>query len=441
MFEKLGNIFRIPELRKRVLFTILIMVLYRFGATIPTPGINLSLLSKYFAQHAGGVLNMFDVFAGGAFKKFSIFALGIMPYISSSIILQLLTIAVPSLERLSKEGEAGRKKINQYTRYGTVLIAGIQSFGVAMWIKGFRVDSIPVVSIPDFSFVLLTMLTIITGTIILMWLGELITEFGIGNGISLIIFAGIVARLPSALLQMAGKIQTGEFNPVFILLITLVFVGIVAFIILIEQGQRRIPVQYAQRVVGRKVYSGQNTHLPLKINPSGVIPIIFAAAIMMAPAQLGRILGTKIAFFNTIASWLVPGTPLYLLFYGLLIVFFVYFYTAVQFNPVELADNLKKYGGFIPGIRPGENTVQYIQHVLNRILLSGAISLAVIAIIPTLLQKFMHIPMRLAFLMGGTSLMIIVGVDLDTMKQIESHLLMRHYDGLIKSGKIRGRWK
>lgn len=449
MFEKLANIFRIPELRKRILFTVFILVMYRLGASIPVPGIDMGLLSDYFAQRGGGggLINMFDVFTGGAFKRFSIFALGIMPYISSSIILQLLTIVIPALESLSKEGESGRKKINQYTRYLTVGIAMIQSVTVALFLKNFTVSSpgsgmeLSVLLINPTSFILITMLTVTAATIMLMWMGEQITEYGIGNGISLIIFAGIVARFPSAVLQLAKQITIDEFNPVLLLLVIAAFLAMIAFIILIEQGQRRIPVQYAQRVVGRKVYGAQNTHLPLKINPAGVIPIIFASAIMMAPAQLAQVLGKVIPFFTTIARYLQPGAPLYLIFYGLLIIFFCYFYTSITFNPVELADNLKKAGGFIPGIRPGQNTTEYVQYVLNRIVLSGSIALAVIALVPTIFNKILGLPSELAYLMGGTSLLIVIGVDLDTMKQIESHLLMRHYDGLVKSGKMRGRWR
>ena len=441
MLEKFLNIFRIPELRKRVLFVIIIMVLYRLGASIPTPGLNITLLDEYFTRNAGGLLNMFDVFAGGAFKKFSIFALGVMPYISASIILQLLTIVVPALEALQKEGEAGRKKITQYTRYLTVAITAFQAFGVSLWMNGFQVDGMQVVMVGKTMFTFLTIVTITAGTVLLMWLGELITEHGIGNGVSLIIFAGIVARLPSALIEIAKKVQIGEFNAVFILVVALIFVAIIAFNVVIEQGQRRIPVQYAQRVVGRKVLGSQNTHIPLKINPSGVMPIIFASSIIMFPGQLAGILGTKFQFFHTIAMWLGPDKPLYLIFYTLMIIFFCYFYTAVLYNPVEFADNLKKYGGFIPGIRPGEHTSQYFQYVLNRLILSGSIAVAIIAIIPTILNRWMNLPASISYLMGGTSLMIVVGVGLDLMTKIESHLLMRHYDGLVKSGKMRGRWK
>jgi preprotein translocase subunit SecY len=412
------------------------------GAHIPVPGIEINLLEEYFSKNAGSLLNMFDVFAGGAFMKFSIFALGIMPYISASIILQLLAMVIPALEQLKKEGELGQKKITQYTRVGTVAIAMIQSFGVSMWIKGFRVhDGIPVVMMDPVLFVFMSILTITAGTILLMWMGELITERGISNGISLIIFAGIVCRLPAAAIALYRKIYAGDFNAVFVLMVILIFVGIIAFIVLIEQGQRRIPVQYAQRVIGRKVYGSQNTHIPIKINPAGVMPIIFASSIMMFPAQIASYIGLKFPVFNTVARWFGPDHVVHIIIYGLLIVFFTYFYTDVIYKPDDMAENLKKHGGFIPGIRPGENTAHYFSYVLNRLVLSGAIAVAVIAILPNILNQGMNIPTELAYLMGGTSIMIVVGVDLDLMKHIESHLLMRHYDGLVKSGKMRGRWK
>jgi len=350
-------------------------------------------------------------------------------------------MVIPSLEKLSKEGEAGRKKINQLTRYGTVIITLIQSFGISIWINSFMVDGMPVVMVSKTAFSLLTMLTVTVGTMLLMWMGELITEKGISNGISLIIFAGIVARFPAASIEMFKKIQIGEFNAVFVLVVILIFLGVIAFNVLLEQGQRRIPVQYAQRVVGRRIMTGQATHIPLKINPSGVMPIIFASSLMMFPGQIAGGLGTRFHFFNSVARILSPDKPLYLVLYAALIIFFCYFYTWVIYNPVDFADDLKKYGGFIPGIRPGENTSQYFQFVLNRIILSGAIAVALIAIIPTIMHRVMHLPPELAYLMGGTSLMIVVGVDLELMSKIESHLLMRHYDGLIKSGKMRGRWK
>lgn len=440
MMEKIVNIFRVPELRKRIFFTVALLIVFRLGAQIPIPGINVSVLSEFFKQNTGGLLGLFDLFAGGALKKFTIFALGIMPYISSSIIMQLLTVVVPQLEKLSKEGEHGRKKIHQYTRYATVLICIVQSGALTTWMKGVESNGVPVVDNPGIGFVLLSIVTITTGTIFLMWLGEQITEYGIGNGISLIIFAGIVARLPFGVGVLIQKVRIGEFNPIFVVVVFGIFCLIVAFVVWMEQGQRRIPVQYAQRIVGRKVYGRQNTHLPLKLNPSGVIPIIFASAIMMLPSQLAGFLGQKIPFFQTIARHLQPESIPYLVLYGIMIIFFVYFYTFIQFNPKEVSENMQKYGGFIPGIRPGQNTSDYLEYVLNRLILTGAIFLAFVALLPSILRIWLNIPGELVYLMGGTSLIIIIGVDLDTMKQIESHLLMRHYDGFMKKGKMRGRW-
>lgn len=440
MLEKFMNIFRVPELRKRVLFTLWILIVFRIGAHIPIPGIDVVLLQQYFTQHASGLLDLVDMFAGGALKRFTVFALGVMPYISASIIMQLLTVAIPYLEKLSKEGELGRRKINQYARYLTVFVCIIQSLGLTAWMKSMYVNGIPVVPERGLGFTLMSVLTITTGTILLMWMGERITESGIGNGISLLIFAGIVARIPAAVAEMIVKVKLQEFNPVFLLIVAALFVGIVAFIVYIEQGQRRIPVQYAQRIVGRRVYGAQTTHIPLKINPSGVMPIIFASAIILFPAQIASFLGTKLPIFQYIALLLAPDTLLYLILYAILIIFFTYFYTAIIFNPKDLAENMRKFGGFVPGIRPGQNTASYIEKVLNRILIPGSISLAFVAIFPSLVNIWLGVPTNFAQLMGGTSLLIVVGVDLDTMKQIESHLIMRHYDGFLKKGKLRGRW-
>ncbi len=442
MFEKLLNIFKVPDLRKRVFFTLAILIIYRIGAHIPTPGIDITALKAYFTQHAGGLLNLVDMFSGGALKRFTVFALGIMPYISSSIILQLLTVVIPALEKLSKEGELGRKKINQYTRYLTVLICSIQAYGLSVWMKSmYAPNGAPVVPNPTFGFTLMTILTITSGTILLMWFGERITERGIGNGISLIIFAGIVARFPSAFMELILKIKLGEFNPVFLIVVIGLFIGIVAFIVYIEQGQRRLPVQYAQKIVGRKVYGAQTTHIPLKINPAGVMPIIFASAIILFPAQIASFIGTKVPIFNKIALMFSPESGLYLFTYGILIIFFTYFYTAITFNPKDLSENLRKFGGFIPGIRPGDNTTKYIEKVLNRIVLPGSFFLAFVAILPSIIQIWLKLPSSLAYMMGGTSMLITIGVALDTMKQIESHLIMRHYDGFLKKGKMRGRWQ
>ncbi len=429
------NIFKIPELRKRIFFTLLMLVIFRIGAYIPVPGINAVALERLFGQ-TGGLLGFLDLFAGGALRRFTLFALGIMPYISASIILQLLTVVIPGLERLSKEGEVGRKKIQQITRVSTVGIAAIQAYALTVFMKS-RPE---VVVNPGVGFTITAIVAITAGTIFLMWIGEQITERGIGNGISLIIFIGIVARIPVAAKQVYDQMRVGELNPVVLIASFGIFVGIVMLVIIEQQGQRRIPIQHAKKVVGRKVYSAQSTYLPLKINPSGVIPIIFASSVLLFPAQIAQSLGPRVPWLQKMAAMLSPGSPLYLVLYALLIIFFTYFYTQIQLNPIDIADNLKKVGGYIPGIRPGANTASYLQRVLNRIVLPGSIFLALIALIPTIIQRWLSLPPAMAYLMGGTSLLIMVGVDLDTMKQIESHLLMRHYDGFMKrGGKLRGR--
>jgi len=431
------NIFKIPELRKRVLFTLGMLLVFRIGAYIPVPGVNAIALERLFSQTGGGgLLGFLDLFAGGALQRFTIFALGIMPYISASIILQLLTVVVPALERLSKEGEVGRKKIQQISRISTIGIAGIQAYALTVFMKS-RPD---VIVNPGIGFTINAIVAITAGTVFLMWIGEQITERGIGNGISLIIFLGIVARVPIAFKQVYDQIKIGELNPIVVIFSLGVFVVIIALVILEQQGQRRIPVQHAKKVIGRKVYSAQSTYLPLKINPSGVIPIIFASSVLLFPAQIAKSLGPRVKFLDSFATLLSPGTPLYLSLYALLIIFFAYFYTQIQLNPVDIADNLKKVGGYIPGIRPGVNTSNHIQRVLNRIVLPGSIFLASIALIPTIIQNWLNLPSAMSYLMGGTSLLIMVGVDLDTMKQVESHLLTRHYDGFMKKGgKLRGR--
>jgi preprotein translocase subunit SecY len=430
------NIFRIPELRKRVFFTLAMLVIFRIGTYIPIPGINAVALERLFAQTGAGLLGFLDLFAGGALRRFTLFALGIMPYISTSIILQLLTVVVPVLERLSKEGEVGRKKIQQITRFGTVVIASIQAYALTVFMK----SQPDVIVNPGVGFTVTAIVAITSGTLFLMWIGEQITERGIGNGISILIFIGIVARIPVAFKQVYDQMKIGELNPIVLIASFGIFVAIVAFVILEQQGQRRIPIQHAKKVVGRKVYSAQATYLPLKINPSGVIPIIFASSVLLFPAQIAKTLGARAPWLDQLAALLSPGNVLYLTLYALLIIFFTYFYTQIQLNPIDIADNLKKVGGYIPGIRPGANTSTYLQRVLNRIVLPGSIFLALIALIPTIIQRWLNLPPEMAFLMGGTSLLIMVGVDLDTMKQIESHLLMRHYDGFMKKGgKLRGR--
>lgn len=425
------NAFKIPELKSRIIFTLAFLTVYRIGAHIPTPGINGEELSKFLAEKGGALMGFFDMFSGGALSRVTIFALGIMPYISASIILQLLTVVIPAIGKLAKEGEAGRKKIIKYTRYGTVIISMIQSFGIAVGLESMSGGAF--IQNPGWSFRLLTMITLTSGTAFIMWLGEQITERGIGNGISLIIFAGIVARFPNAVLSTFRLIQAGELNIFVVIFLVAMMIAVVAVIIFIERGQRKIPIQYAKRVVGRKVYGGQSTHLPLKINTSGVIPPIFASSIIMFPATVAGFIA--IPWVQGVARQLSPGTVLYTLLYIGMIFFFSYFYTAVIFNPVDIADNLKKYGGYIPGIRPGQKTSEYIYRVLTRLTFVGAIYLAIICIIPEILIKRFNVP----FYFGGTSLLIVVGVALDTISQIESHLVTRSYEGFLRKGRIRGR--
>jgi preprotein translocase subunit SecY len=437
------NIFKVPELRKRIIFTLIILVVYRLGCHITIPGINVTALQAFFDKaakgSAGGFLNFFDLFAGGALKRFTIFALGIMPYISASIIMQLMAVVIPALERLSKEGHEGQKKIQQYTKYGTVALCALQALGLTVYMKSMG-DVVPKDS--GIIFVIVTVVTITTGTLILMWLGELITERGIGNGISLIIFAGIVVRvLPAGQETFTRVIDRG--NPIILIIIVVLFFLVVAASIYLTLGTRRIPVQYGKRVVGRRMVQMKSQAIPLRVNAAGVIPIIFASSLVLLPSQIGNMLGvTKYAIFNKIQFWLSPGQVSHMVFYGILIVFFCYFYTAIQFNPVDIAENLKKYGGFIPGIRPGEKTSDFILKILNRVTLSGSIFLAIIAIMPDVVLRIWpeEISHEMAYLFGGTSLLIIVGVALDTVRQIESQLLMRHYDGFIKKGRIRGRY-
>ena len=432
-----GNIFKIPELKKRILYTFALLIVYRIGVHVPTPGIDAVALASFFARAKGTLLGMFDMFSGGALERLSVFALGIMPYISASIILQLLTVVVPHLERLSKEGEQGRKKITQYTRYGTVLLSIIQGFGISV---GLEQMSSPggasVVLNPGWEFRLMTVITLTAGTAFIMWLGEQITEKGIGNGISLIIFAGIVARLPNAVANTFKLLSTGEMG-IFLILIMIIFmIAVVGFIIFVEQAQRRIPVQYAKRVVGRKMYGGQSTHLPLKINTSGVIPPIFASSIMMFPATIGSFIA--IAWIQNIVSAITPGSIIYEVLFVGLIFFFCYFYTAITFNPDDVAENMKKHGGYIPGIRPGKRTADYIERVLTRITLGGAIYVSAVCVLPSILISKFNVP----FYFGGTALLIVVGVAIDTVSQIESHMLTRHYEGFLKKGgdKVKGRF-
>jgi len=424
------NIFKVPELKRRILFTLALLAIYRVGVAIPTPGIDSAALADIFARARGTILGVFNMFSGGALERLSVFALGIMPYISASIILQLLTVVIPYLEQLKKEGEQGRKKITQYTRYGTVVLSIIQGLGISVGL-----EQMGVVLIPGWPFRIMTVITLTAGTAFIMWLGEQITERGIGNGISLIIFAGIVVRLPSAVVNTFRLLSTGELNIFAVLILVILMLAVVGFIIFVEQGQRRIQVQYAKRVVGRKMYGGQSTHLPLKINTSGVIPPIFASSIIMFPATIANFI--DIPWVQAISSSLTPGGIIYNLLFVGFIFFFCYFYTAVTFNPVDVADNMKKNGGFIPGIRPGKRTADYIDRVLTRITLGGALYVSAVCVLPSILISRFNIP----FYFGGTALLIVVGVAIDTMSQIESHMLTRHYEGFLKRGsaRIKGR--
>ncbi|MBF0101357.1 MAG: preprotein translocase subunit SecY [Desulfobacterales bacterium] len=429
------NIFKLPELKKRLLYTLALLFVYRIGVHVPTPGIDAVALESFFSQAKGTLLAMFDMFSGGALERLSVFALGIMPYISASIILQLLTVVVPTLERLSKEGEQGRKKITQYTRYGTVILSLIQGFGISIGLeKMVSPGGAPIVLMPGWSFRLLTIITLTSGTAFIMWLGEQITERGIGNGISLIIFAGIVARMPVAVGNSFRLLSTGEMNIFMLLILLIMMIIVVAFIIFMEQGQRRISVQYAKRIVGRKIYGGQNTHLPLKVNTSGVIPPIFASSIIMFPATLASFF--EFPIMKAISEAMSPGSFVYELLFVAFIFFFCYFYTAVTYNPDDVAENLKKYGGYIPGIRPGKKTSEYINKVLTRITLGGACYISIVCVLPSVLISKFNVP----FYFGGTALLIVIGVSIDTIAQIESHLITRNYEGFLKKGgRIKGR--
>jgi preprotein translocase subunit SecY len=434
MLEKLQNIFRIPELKRRVIFTLALLCVYRLGGHIPTPGVNSSALVSAFAQQSNSLFGLYDLFVGGSFAKATVFALGIMPYISVSIIFQLLGAVIPYFEKLQKEGEEGRKKITQYTRVGTVALAAVQSLAFAKFLESMGSAGAPVVSHPGISFQLMTMITQTTGTILIMWLGEQITERGIGNGISLIIFIGIVARFPADIVNTIRAIRVGTLSPVIAALLVGMMVAVIASVVAMTQAQRKIPVQYAKRVVGRKMYGGQATHIPLRVNTAGVIPIIFAQSLIMLPSTLALYFqGSNI--IQSVARLFAHGTWVYVIVYSLTIIFFTYFYTAIVLNPTDMADNMKKYGGFVPGIRPGRKTSEYIDRILSRITLPGAIFLALIAVLPDLLIRSFNVP----FYFGGTSVLIVVGVALDTLQQIESHLIMRHYEGFVTHGKMRGR--
>jgi preprotein translocase subunit SecY len=435
------NIFRIPDLRKKVLITFFILFIYRLGSYIPVPGIDINVLKTTFATAAGsGLLDYIDLFTGGGLRNFTIFALSIMPYITAEIILQLLIAIIPALEKMVKEGgEAGRKKIQLYARIGTIFICAIQAFTLTKFIISQTARVEDLILVRTGFFYIISIVTITTGTMFLIWLGDKINDYGIGNGISLIIFAGIVARFPAAIYELYKKVRYEGSNMVMLLIVVLMFILVIVLVIYEQQGQRRIPLQQAKRIVGRKVYQGQSTYIPLKLNPSGVIPIIFASTFLIFPSQLMQMLGTRSKFLTKLVYYISPGTVSYLVIYSLLVIFFAYFYTQVILNPVEIAENLKKSGGYIPGIRPGKNTEDYLNNVITRIILPGSIFLAFIAILPNIANEFFNLPTTFAYLMGGTSLLIVVGVALDTINQIESQLIMHHYDGFLSKGRIRGR--
>lgn len=445
MFKSLTNIFRVQELRDRILYTVMAILVYRIGSHIPTPGIDPTALLEFLssAQGGGGLLTIMDLFSGGALFRFSILALGIMPYISASIIMQLLGVVIPALERMQKEGESGRKKINQYVRYLALVLCIIQSAAMASWIQSINEGAMIYMN-PGLGFVLIAVATATAGTMFLMWLGDQITERGLGNGISVIIFAGIVARIPAGVYDMIQKKDSEYLNSLVIVLFFIIFAIVIFCVVYEESGQRRIPVQYAKRVVGRKVFGAQSTHIPFKINPSGVIPIIFASALMAIPAQIASLTrGIQWRWLDALLRFFSYGSWAYIILYCLLVIMFAYVYTSVQFNPDDIAENLKKQGGFIPGYRPGTQTAEYLKTVLGRITIGGSIFLAAIAVFPDLMSKIpIFAPFKgsnnsLVYLMGGTSVMISVSVAVELLKQIESYLQMHNYDGILKKSKVR----
>jgi preprotein translocase subunit SecY len=459
IFEAIANAFRIPDLRKRLLFTLGLLAVYRFGGHIPTPGININRWEEFFSRNSGSIFGFFDLFAGGNIRRLTIFALGIMPYITASIILQLLTVVVPTLEKLQKEGELGRRKITQWTRYLTVILAMIQSFGIATGLQSMEGN---IVIHPGFGFTLLTMISLTTGTAFIMWLGEQITERGVGNGMSLIIFAGIVVGLPGAIGNIYTNVfVTHEWGIITLVVILAMMIAVVAFIVLVERGERRIPVQYAKRVVGRRVMGGQSTHMPLKVNAGGVIPVIFASSILAFPQTIAGFPFIKSSpWLSGMLGSIRHGEPLYVLLFVALIIFFCFFYVSIIFNPMEAADNMRKYGGFIPGIRPGRNTSDYMNNILTKITVVGGLYLSILCLIPDIMISGIHLQhlplagnfidtyfprfilegLNVQFYFGGTSLLIVVGVAMDTVNQIEAQLIMRHYEGFTpRAGRIRGR--
>ena len=462
LFEAFANMFRVPDLRKRLLFTLGLLAVYRLGGHILTPGINLQQWANFFNSQAGGVFGFFDMFAGGNIRRLTIFALGIMPYITASIILQLLTVVVPTLEKLQKEGELGRRKITQWTRYLTIILSVIQSFGIAKGLEGMGQG---IVINPGFGFVTLTILSLTTGSAFIMWLGEQISERGVGNGMSLIIFTGIVVGLPAAIKNVYYNVfVTHEWSAITLIMLIVMMIAVVAFIVLVERGERRIPVQYAKRVVGRRVMGGQSTHMPLKVNAGGVIPVIFASSILAFPQQLLLVNRVKdIGWLSATLKNIQHGEPLYYVLFVTGIIFFCFFYVSIIFNPNEAADNMRKYGGFIPGIRPGRNTADYMNEILTKITVVGGIYLSILCLIPDIMIsgiKLQHLPLigqgidtfftnahlrglldglNVQFYFGGTSLLIVVGVAMDTVQQVEAQLIMRHYEGFLKKGRVRGR--
>ncbi len=458
--DSLKNIFAIPELRKRVLFTFGLLAVYRVGSHVPTPGINKDALTELTRQAASNLFGLYDMFSGQNLSQMTIFALGVMPYISASIILQLLTVVWPYLERLSKEGELGRRRITQYTRYGTILISVVQALGIAFFLENLTQSQggLPIVQNPGWGFRLMTILTLTTGSVLVMWLGEQITERGIGNGMSLLIYAGIVVGIPEGALTTFRQLQTGQMGLLTLAALLLVMVAVIGAVVFVERGHRRVTVQYARRMVGRRMYGGASTHIPLKVNTGGVMPVIFASSILAFPQTIQPMLPAG-SFFDKVVTQLSIGYPLYNLLYVGLIVFFAYFYTAIIFNPDDVAENMRKYGGFVPGIRPGKRTAEHIDGILARVTLAGSIYLAMIALLPNFLLtgfKVEPIPwigprldallprpitegMNVTFYFGGTSLLILVGVAMDTVQQVESQLIMRHYDGFMKKTRIRGR--
>ena len=462
-FEAFKNLFRIPDLRNRVLFTLALLAVYRIGAHIPTPGINWRVLETIFQQGAGSFLGIFDLFSGGNLRRLTIFALGIMPYITSSIILQLMTVVFPYLEKLQKEGELGRRKITQYTRYLTIVLSIIQSTTIATALQAQTYGGESLVFHPGIGFVLMTILTLTTGSAFIMWLGEQISERGIGNGMSLIIFVGIVVGLPRGILDLYEKAKTqawGPFTPLALIFLVALMIAVVAFIVYVEGGQRRIPVQYAKRVVGRRVMGGQSSYLPLRVNSGGVIPPIFASSLLAFPATAALVFGAKYAFVKSFAQVVAFGEPLYNLIYVVLIILFAFFYVGIVFNPTELADNMRKNGGFIPGIRPGRTTSDHVSKILKRLTFIGAIYLAIVCLLPEWLITGVHLDhigwgvgawfdrhfpvwflkgLGVQFYFGGTSLLIVVGVAMDTVQQLEAQLVMRNYEGFARKGRLRGR--